>query len=113
MRLVRPICGVLALALACAAGLLLARSVGGATGGPTAPTLILPTTRLGPALTLPFRPPPIFTRPRPGVFVLPQPVGQVVPGFPVAVGEVLFVSSRDGAPEIYQMHATGAGQTRL
>jgi hypothetical protein len=48
--------------------------------------------------------PTITTRPLP-VFTLPLPKGPA--------GQVIFLSTRDGAAEIYQMADSGVGQTRL
>jgi Tol biopolymer transport system component len=52
-----------------------------------------------------FRPPP-FTLP------LPPPVAPP-PGFTISAGPIVFVSTRDGPPEAYEMDRSGTGQTRL
>jgi Tol biopolymer transport system component len=43
---------------------------------------------------------------------LPKPTPPP-PGFPVSAGPILFVSTRDGAPELYKMQPSGEVQTRL
>jgi Tol biopolymer transport system component len=48
----------------------------------------------------------------PIVLPLPEPP-PAPPGFPVSAGPILFVSTRDGAPEIYKMQPSGEAQTRL
>jgi Ca2+-binding RTX toxin-like protein len=89
MRRLVFLCGAMAIGALGASGFLLAATLGRALppGG---------VFSVRPIFTLPLPPTP------------PTPVGAVA-----ANGEVLFVSTRDGAAEIYQMDDSGAGQTRL
>jgi hypothetical protein len=88
MRRLAFLCGALAVSGLALCGFLLSGTVGEA--GP-------PSTRfIGPIFTLPLPPTP------------PTPVGYVA-----ANGLILFVSTRDGGAEVYQMDDSGAGQTRL
>jgi Ca2+-binding RTX toxin-like protein len=88
MRRLAFLCGALAFGGLGLCGYLLAGTLGAA--GP-------PVTRfIRPIFTLPLPPTP------------PTPVGYVA-----ANGLILFVSTRDGGAEVYQMDDSGAGQTRL
>jgi len=89
MRRLGIACGVVAIAGTACASLL----------GGNAPVAV-------PSFSIKPRPGPIFRLPLP-------PGGPVPPNYDFAPGQVMFVSTRDGAAEIYQMDDSGAGQTRL